>query len=288
MAKPRVTGIVIFLNEERFLAEAVESVFAQSLTDWELLLVDDGSSDGSLEMAGEWARRDPRVRLLSHESRSNRGMAASRNLGLAQACGEFVGFLDGDDVWAPEKLAEQVSVLDHEPEAGMIYGRTLMWGSWRGGKDSFYDLGVVPDRLHRPPVLFELLMANQVQTPTTCNALMRRTLIERIGGFEDSFRGMFEDQVFFAKALLQAPAYVADRVWAKYRQRPDSASARSGAAGADEAARRRLLLWIARHLSRQVATHPGAKGALRREMRRNQVARLQQAVRRVLDLAGRT
>ena len=286
MARVRVTGIVIFFDEELHLGEAVESVLAQSLADWELLLVDDGSRDGSRELATEWTRRDPRIRLLSHEGRANRGMSASRNLGLVHAEGELVGFLDADDVWMPEKLVEQVALLDREPEAALVYGRTLIWSSGSGGRDFCYDLGVAPDRLYRPPVLLELLLRNQAQTPTTCNALLRRSLVGQIGGFEDSFRGMFEDQVFFGKALLRAPAYVADNLWARYRQRPESASARSAAAGADEEARRRFLEWVGAHLGPEMAKHPSAVRVFRREVRLNRIARWRRALKRRLGRAG--
>ena len=94
----RVSAIVIFLNEERFLAEAIASVRAQTFRDWELILVDDGSSDGSAGIARAAAEEDPRIRVLAHPGGANRGMSASRNLGLSDARGEFVAFLDGDDL----------------------------------------------------------------------------------------------------------------------------------------------------------------------------------------------
>src|SRR5438094_6087369 len=110
---PAVTAITIFLNEETFLADAVESVLAQSNRDWELLLVDDGSSDGSSGIAQSYAERNPqRIRYLEHSGHENRGMSASRNLGLTQARGRYVGFLDADDIWMPGKLAEQCAILD--------------------------------------------------------------------------------------------------------------------------------------------------------------------------------
>ena len=227
-AAPRSTAIIIFLDEERFLREAVESVFNQTADDWELLLVDDGSRDGSPDIAAGFVRSAPhQVRLLQHPRHENRGMSASRNLGLSHARGEFIGFLDADDLWVPTKLTEQQERFDREPDIGLLYGRTLIWHQWNpaaAAEDFLYPLGVEPDRTYAPPALFEVLLANKAQTPTTCNAMMRSALIERIGGFEEAFRGMFEDQVFFAKALLAAPAHVADRVWAKYRQHDDSHS----------------------------------------------------------------
>ena len=275
MASPRVTAIVIFLDEEDFLAQAAASVLRQSFADWELLLVDDGSSDASPEIARGLARQDARIRYLCHPDRVNRGMSASRNLGLAHARGEFVGFLDADDLWLPEKLADQVAVLEGEPAASLIYGRTLIWHSWDAGADQAdfcYELGVAPNRRYAPPLLFNLLIENRAQSPTTCNALMRRTLFDAVGGFEEAFAGMFEDQVFFAKALLQAEAYVDGRIWAKYRQHAASCAARSAAAGGDDSARLRSLLWISRNLGAALKRYGGAGAMLRREIRLSRLA----------------
>ncbi len=248
MAEPRVSVIIIFLNEERFLAEAVNSVLAQNFRDWELLLVDDGSTDSSPAVAHGFADLGRhQICCLCHPRRSNRGMSASRNLGLAHAVGEFVAFLDADDVWLPHKLAEQVAVLDCRPEAGLVYGRTQIWHTWSKSpekSDFFYDLGVLPDRLYNPPKLFEILLKNKAQTPTICNALMRRALFDKVGGFEDLFHAMFEDQTFFAKALLDTPAYVDNRVWARYRQHHQSCSAISHDRGDDLRTRLRFLQWL--------------------------------------------
>ena len=286
MAGPRISAIIIFLNEVRFLEEAVRSVLEQGLGVAELLLVDDGSSDGSAILARNLAERHQgRVRYLEHPGHQNRGMSASRNLGLAYASGEYVGFLDADDVWLPDKLAEQVAVLEREPEAGLVYGRTLIWHSGNRAapaQDFFYDLGVEPDRLYRPPRLFELLLENKAQSPTTCNALMRRSLLDKIGGFEEVFGGMFEDQVFFAKALLEAPAYVDGRVWARYRQHPASCGARSAAAGADVGARRQFLRWLDGYLDNQPGLDAGVRRDLRREVMQNRLLAARQGLRRTV------
>src|SRR5918994_2063107 len=102
--KSLVSCIVIFLDEERFIEEAIKSVFAQTYENWELLLVDDGSTDGSTQIALRYAERHPgKVRYLEHPGHQNRGMSASRNLGISQAKGEYVALLDADDVWLPHK-----------------------------------------------------------------------------------------------------------------------------------------------------------------------------------------
>src|SRR5512147_3161209 len=98
MSRPRVSVITIFLDEERFLGEAIDSVRAQTFGDWELILVDDGSRDRSPAIAQSHADAEPaRVRCLHHPAHANRGMSASRNLGLDAARGDLIAFLDGDD-----------------------------------------------------------------------------------------------------------------------------------------------------------------------------------------------
>jgi glycosyltransferase involved in cell wall biosynthesis len=254
MKPPTVTCIIIVYNGETYLGEAIASVQRQSFEDWELVIVDDGSSDGSREIARRCAAADHRIRLRQHADRGNHGMSATRNLGLSESQGEYVGFLDADDVWEPAKIEEQLDVLAEHPQAAMVYGRTLIWHSWEpraGVDDYYYDLGVAADRLHTPPVLFRELLRNRYQTPTTCNALLRRSVIEKVGGFESSFPAMFEDQVFFAKVLLRFPVFVSDRSWARYRQHARSSSAASAAAGLDERERERFLRWLRRYVGRE-------------------------------------
>ena len=101
--QPLVSAIIIFLNGEQFIEEAIASIFAQSYNNWELLLVDDGSTDHSTMIAQKYAQKYPeKVFYLEHEGHQNKGMSASRNLGISQANGEYIGFLDADDMWLPK------------------------------------------------------------------------------------------------------------------------------------------------------------------------------------------
>jgi glycosyltransferase involved in cell wall biosynthesis len=127
-----VSIIVIFYNEERFIQEAIESVIAQTYPHWELLLVDDGSSDDSNEIALSFVNQRPdQIYYLQHPCGENFGKVASRNLGIQHAKGQYIAFLDADDVWLPHKLAEQVEILDMHPDICMLYGETEYWFSWQ-------------------------------------------------------------------------------------------------------------------------------------------------------------
>lgn len=145
-SKPLVPGIIIFLNAQKFIEEAIQSVFAQTYDNWELLLVDDGSTDESTEIAQRYAEKYPeKVRYLDRENHQNLGISAARNLGIANAKGEYIAFLDADDIWLPNKLEQQLAILEAQPEATMLYGSTTLWYWWTDdSEDSQGDR--IPDR----------------------------------------------------------------------------------------------------------------------------------------------
>jgi glycosyltransferase involved in cell wall biosynthesis len=105
---PQVSVIIPCYNQARFLGEAVDSVLAQTHESWECLIIDDGSSDNTADIAVSYARRDGRIRYLGQD---NRGLGSARNRGLAEARGAYVQFLDADDVLLPEKIARQMEIL---------------------------------------------------------------------------------------------------------------------------------------------------------------------------------
>jgi glycosyltransferase involved in cell wall biosynthesis len=250
---PLVTAIIIFLNPGSYFQEAIESVFAQTYPHWELLLVDDGSTDDSSALAQHYARPYPeRVRYLEHPGHVNRGMSATRNLGLRHARGEYVALLDADDVWLPHKLAQQVPVLQAHPEADMVYAPTQYWHTWTEPatqNDVVPELGIEPNSLVRPPTLLVRFLQNKVKPPGTCSVLMRRAMMERVGGFVESFRGMYEDQAFFAKVCSSSPVFVIGEHSARYRQHPASAYSIARATGQQQRAEDIYLTWLARYLS---------------------------------------
>jgi len=254
-----VSIVVAFLDEERFIEEAIESVFAQTYENWELLLVDDGSSDKSTKIALRYAEQyTSRVRYLEHPGHQNRDRSASRNLGISHTKGEYIAFLDADDVWLPKKLEQQVAILDDLPEAGMVLGRTKYWHGWTGNpgdnrRDSIPEFSVRSNTLVKPPVLLMLFYPlGTGPAPCMCSLLVRREIVADTGGFEEDFRGiygMYEDQVFLTKAYLKTAVFVAGQCWDKYRVRPDSCSAVAQKTGQYFPARLFFLKWLARYFS---------------------------------------
>jgi glycosyltransferase involved in cell wall biosynthesis len=220
-AMPLLSVVVIFLNAERYLEEAVQSVRDQELADWELILVDDGSTDRSTLIAREMADEDDRIRYVDHPGHENRGMSASRNLGAALTTGPLIAFLDADDVWAPGKLAEQVDLLERMPDVAMVSGATLRWYSWDPASTEA-DRAVAPggfaDQRLDPPEAALTLYPLRERTGPVCEVLVRRSAFEAVSGFEERFRGLYEDQAFYIKVYLRYPIYISSRSWLRYRQ----------------------------------------------------------------------
>lgn len=223
---PRVTVICIFYNGERFFREAIESVLAQDFDDFELLLVDDGSADASTAIARDYADRfSTKVRYLEHEHHANRGMSATRNLGLHEAGGELIAFIDADDVWRPGKLGEQVAILQSRPDVAMVCGTVNYWSGWEGGRDRLVPTGPVHDRSTAPPeTLLALYPLGFAHAPCPSDVMVRRAAAEAVGAFEEEFTGFYEDMTFFAKIYASQPVFFSSKVWLDYRQHGGSSS----------------------------------------------------------------
>lgn len=283
--KPSVSVIIIFFNakKENFFEEAVESIFAQTYENWELLLADDGSTDESTAIALRYAQQYPeKIRYVEHERHQNRGMSATRNLGIRHAKGEYIAFLDADDVWLPHKLEQQVRILEAHPEAAMLYGRTQIWFTWaKNNFISWVDPGEQGDQmtitsaqfdtLVQPPTQLLLFLKNKNIYPCTCSILIRRQVFEDIGRFEEDFCNAHEDMVFHSKVFLKAPVYVSSECWDKYRIHPDSYWRVADRQGKGEETRRnghlKYLTWLESYLYQEEIKNPDVWKAFKKAMR---------------------
>jgi glycosyltransferase involved in cell wall biosynthesis len=172
---PIVSVVLPTYNRAGFLPDAIQSVLDQSFEKWELLVVDDGSTDETSIVVQGF--RDPRLRYLYQE---NAGVGAARNNGIAEARGEFVAFLDSDDFWLPQKLGRQVEVLVQNPQAGLV-----------GGGCVFVDEAKQP--IGRPSICPERISGEAFEIYTALpgsgsNAMIRRSVCEVVGVFDPSLR----------------------------------------------------------------------------------------------------
>lgn len=168
-----VSVIIPAYNSERTIAATVESVLRQTLTDFEIIVVDDGSTDRTLQQLE--VITDSRLTVFSQE---NSGVSASRNRGIAKASGQYIAFLDADDLWLPEKLADQVQALAADPAAAVAYS----WVDYVDESDQFLRSGMhskISGDVYERIVLGSFLESGS-------NPLIRKTAIEQTGGFDET------------------------------------------------------------------------------------------------------
>ena len=184
---PTASIVMPVFNAEDTLPRSILSIQAQSFRDWELILVDDGSTDGSLELANELASRDRRIRVTTQ---SNAGPAEARNTGIRLARGRIIAFLDADDLWHRERLAACLDHFVRNPRAGLVFTRVAFIGA-----DGQRAVDASPHFRTLGPA--ELISENPVCT--TSNIAARSELLDQIGGF-DMKMAYIEDQDLLFRA----------------------------------------------------------------------------------------
>jgi len=205
-----VSVIVPVFNAERFVAQALASVAAQTYRDFELLVVDGGSTDGTEARVQAHAAQHGPVRWVRQ---AGTGLAAAWNSGLAAATGEWVAFLDSDDLWSPDKLERQAAYLRAHPEAAFVIGQVQF----------FLEPGCPP-----PPTMKPEVFAGDYLARMPGALLARRTLFDEVGAFDTSF-GVATDMEWFARVMaLEIPSGAVEGVVIRKRVHETNLSAVSG------------------------------------------------------------
>ena len=207
-----ITVIIPVFNAEIFLEETVRSVLSQDYSHFELLIIDDGSTDQSGKIADEWAHRDDRIQVI-HQT--NAGVAAARNRGIAMARGEYCAFIDADDRWEAETLRLWHQALSHLPEAvGVVYGWSLDVDHQDHLTGGFHGATVVGSVL--PTLLAHNFLGNASST------IVKRSLAVSVGGYDVSLRDRAaqgcEDWDFYLKLAEICEFAVVPRVLVRYRK----------------------------------------------------------------------
>ncbi len=172
---PEISVVVPAYNSQRTILETITSVLQQSFSDFELIVINDGSTDGTLELLE--TVQDTRLKVYSYP---NGGLPTARNRGIDRAKGKFISFIDADDLWTPEKLELQLKALQQNPEAGVAYSWTICMGN---NGDSFHN-GVAES--FQGNVYGNLLVSNFIASGS--NVLIRREAIESVGYFDKSLK----------------------------------------------------------------------------------------------------
>jgi teichuronic acid biosynthesis glycosyltransferase TuaG len=211
---PLVSILTPAYNAAAYLPETLNSALRQTMTDFEVLVVDDGSTDDTARIVEAFSARDDRIRLIR---KANGGSATARNLGISQSRGEFLALLDSDDLWMPEFLASQLEILVHNPGIDIVSGNALNLGGPLDGQP-YKPVGTAWHLVNLKQVL-------EVEDSVCIMSVFRRSVIERAGLFDPTVWSN-EDYEFWIRAS-RAGCTIAfnPRPLGHYRRRLDSKSA---------------------------------------------------------------
>lgn len=209
-AAPCVSVIVTTFNRAKLLAETLGSIRAQTYTDFELIIVDNMSEDGTMEYVAGLA--DPRIRYFRNP---NYGIiATNRNYGIQRAAGKYIAFCDDDDLWFADKLRQQVALLEQNPDVALCYTNAEMFIGDNVIRKS------MTDRRIRRNHFFQLLRGNYIQNSST---LVRRQMFEELGLLSTD-RALFEDYEMWLRIARHHPLAGIDASLIRYRVHADNAS----------------------------------------------------------------
>lgn len=182
----KVSVVMSVYNAEKYLAEAVDSILSQTFTDFELILIDDKSTDGSGKILAQYAQADPRVVILKNAE--NMGLTKSLNRGLAVAKGEYIARMDADDISVPDRFAKQVAFLDENPDYSFVscIGRYID----ENGKEE--QLRLFPET--NEEIYAMMLKVDAVMHP---GVMFRRADIAKIGNYCEDFRVVQDYDLWF-------------------------------------------------------------------------------------------
>jgi glycosyltransferase involved in cell wall biosynthesis len=209
---PKISVVVPAYNAERTIKETIESVQKQTFSDFELIVINDGSTDRTLELLQ--SIKEPRLRILSYE---NGGLPVARNRGIANATGEFIAFLDADDLWTLNKLELQLEALQQHPEAGVAYSWTYYIDEQ--GKSLFPGIRI----FYEGNVHADLLLRNFLLNGS--NPLIRRQAIEAVGEFDSTLKSG-EDWDFYLRLAASWSFVLVPKYQVLYRQSSTSMSSK--------------------------------------------------------------
>jgi glycosyltransferase involved in cell wall biosynthesis len=210
---PLISVIINIRNGAVTLREAIDSVLGQSCRDWELILWDDRSTDSSASIAASYS--DSRIRyFLSPEDVP---LGKARNDAIEQASGDWIAFLDQDDVWLPHKLEKQIALADGD--VGLIYGRTVRFypDGWQRDYDHAHEYQLLPEGN-----IFSLLFSRSCFIAMS-SAVFRRSAIDAIGGIPDAIR-IIPDYYLYVAVARKFRVRAVQEVVCRYRMHPDSMS----------------------------------------------------------------
>ena len=266
--QPLISVIIPFYNAGIWLQEAIESVLHQSYTNWEIILIDDGSTQEDTAIAKAYAVKFPsKIFYAEHDGHVNRGLTISRNVGIKHTHGEFIAFLDADDFWQNQKLQHQLDIFNQFPEVTMICEASCFWYSWKdkNANDEFIEIGV-PQGVYQPPLLMKhLYPLGDGQPPCPSGIIIKREALQRSGGFEERFSGiyqLYEDQAFLSKMYSREIIYISATANNLYRKRADSMTSAANDLQLYKKVRLFYLDFLKEYFLQKTVVHPTIKNLI--------------------------
>lgn len=177
----KVTIITASYNYSQYIGGAIESVINQTYKDWEMLVIDDGSKDNSVEIIKEYVKKDNRIKLLTHPDNENRGLVETLKLGLSEAKGEFVVFLESDDYIKEDYIEKKLEIFNKNNSVGLVYNNVQMIGlapskkyiNWINRINNYWLKNNYPHNIHQ-------LFALETYIPTFSCVMLKKDLLNNI------------------------------------------------------------------------------------------------------------
>ncbi len=204
---PNVSVIIHTYNNEKFIVETIESVLNQTYRDYEIIVVDDGSVDGTHDALL------PYMQQIRYHYKENGGIASAKNTGIRLSQTEFIAFLDHDDLWAPDKLKLQMECFNENPQVGLVYAK---YTSFRDGK----ELRTKPEKGYSGWIFKELLSKSFIQTSTV---MVKKECLDAVGPYDESF-SLGDEYDMFLRISKKFQCGFIDKGLTRYRVHDTNAS----------------------------------------------------------------
>lgn len=222
MNQPLVSIISPTYNHEKFIRDCIESVLAQSYTNWEMVIIDDGSTDGTFTIASEYARKDQRIKAFTQTNVGIFRLGESYNFALKQCSGKYVAILECDDVWLPYKLSTQVDVLEKNPQCVLSWGKAYL--SSIDLKSDYYLAPQNTEDIHlfynKPVGLFLRKFIYYTLIPAL-TIVIRKDELDKLGGFVQGFNLPLVDIPTTLELLVKGEFAYVDEPLGRWRIYPN-------------------------------------------------------------------
>lgn len=219
--QPKVSVVVPTYNCAKYLHETIHSILTQTLGDFEIIIVDDGSTDDTEKLVQNYLHASgDKIKYIKQE---NSGPACARNTGIRESSGEFISFLDADDLWLPNKLSAQIGAFDKNPHVGLVHTDSFRFGGSKGIYCNRSWMSAEQIERQSGNIFLDYYFRRCRIMPTT--VMIKRECIDKVCYFDEKLSKLgSEDREFFLRILWYYRALYIDEPLAKYRIRSDSVS----------------------------------------------------------------